>query len=157
MMKTAAKFLVAIVVSVLLTAALTGCGSKTAQTTDGFTKIMEDAGFEVADVTSQTEMDDLITSILIATGDYYQMEFYVLVDNETCEDIFDQEMKTFDDEHSVKTLSVKHSTNNYNYYAFNSDGDFHMIARIDNTMLYCVADKKYKSEIVELLKTLGYK
>lgn len=44
------------------------------------------------------------------------------------------------------------SLEDYNYYAHNSDGDFHMIALIDNTMLYCVAKEKYKSEIIELIK-----
>ena len=31
-----------------------------------------------------------------------------------------------------------------------------MVARIDNTMLYVVADDVHKEEIVELIKELGY-
>ena len=48
-------------------------------------------------------------------------------------------------------------SSNYNYYAFTADGNFHMIARIGNTMLYCESEKENKDDIVEMVKKLGYK
>lgn len=156
-MKTAlTKLALAALVCVLLLSALTGCGAKTAQTADGFTQVMKDAGFDVENATAELGTDD-VTSILFAVGKNYQIEYYAFADNETCEDFFSYTMEEFDEEFTTKSFSSKITLNNYKYYAFNADGEFHMIVRVDNTMLCCIADKAYKSEIVELVKTLGYK
>lgn len=153
-----AKSAFIIVLSVFFLFMFTGCASKTPQTPDGFIQVMEDAGFEVKDVTEEAEdTDDLATSVLFAVGENYQIEFYELVDNETGAGVFYNNREIFDNEHSVKMMSLSLSSNNYDYYAFNADGQFYMIARIDNTVLYCVADKEYRSEIVDLVETLGYK
>ena len=45
----------------------------------------------------------------------------------------------------------------YKYYAFTADGNFYIISRIDQTMLYCVADSAYKDEIIGHIEKLGYK
>lgn len=136
---------------------MTACSSKTPQTVSGFTEVMEAADFEVQDVTSDTETNGLATAVLVAVGENYQIEFFELTDSETGEGVFYNNKQIFTDEHSVQTMSSEVTSGNYNYYAFNADGNFHMIARIDNTMLYCEAAKEYKDEIVEFVKTLGYK
>ena len=156
MKTTLAKVTLAVFACALLLSAFTGCGAKTAQSADGFTQIMEDAGFDVADMTAELGTDE-ITSILFAVGTNYQMEYYAFNDSESCADCFYFNKEEFDEEFSVKSFSSEITLNTYNYYAFNADGDFHMIARVDNTLLICVADKAYKSEITDLLKTLGYK
>lgn len=156
MKTTLTKLALTLFVCALLLSVLTGCGAKTAQTADGFTQIMEDAGFEVKDDTSELGTED-ITSVLFAVGKNYQMDYYAFSDNETCKDFFYYNKEELDEEFSVKSISSTITMNNYNYYAFNADGDFHMIVRVDNTLLICVAEKAYKSEIVDLLKTLGYK
>ncbi len=53
-------------------------------------------------------------------------------------------------------MSNEVTAGNYNYFSFNADGNFHLIARIDNTMVYCETKKEYKDEIIDLVKTLGY-
>ncbi len=136
---------------------MTACSSKTPQTVSGFTEVMETADFEVQDVTADTETNGLATTVLIAVGENYQIEFYELTDSETGEGVFYNNKQLFTDEHSVTTMSSEVTSGNYDYYAFNADGNFHMIARVDNTMLWCEAAKEYKDEIVELVKTLGYK
>ena len=156
MKPTLTKLTCTVFACALLLSILTGCGAKTAQTADGFTKIVEDAGLEVEDVTAELGTDD-ISSVLFAVGGNYQMDYYAFADDETCADFFYVIMEEFDEEFSSKSFSSKITMNNYNYYAFNADGDFHMLARVDNTLLLCVADKAYKSEIVDLVKTLGYK
>lgn len=141
----------------MLLCVMTACSSKTPQTVSGFTKVLEAAGFEVQDVTADTETNDLATAVLVAVGENFQIEFYELVDSETGEGVFYNNKKLFADEHSVTTMSSEVTSGNYNYYAFNADDNFHMIARVENTMLWCEAAKEYKSEIIELVKTLGYK
>ena len=136
---------------------LTGCSSKTAQTVAGFTEFMEASDFVVQDVTEDTETNGLATTVLIASSGDYQIEFYVLTDNDTGEGVFYNNKQLFDEEHSVKTMSSEITSGNYNYYAFNADDNFHMIARVDNTMLWCEAKKTHKEEILDIVKNLGYK
>ena len=141
----------------MLLCVMTACSSKTPQTVSGFTEVMEAASFEVQDVTADKETNDLATAVLVAVGENFQIEFYELIDSETGEGVFYNNKKLFTDEHSVTTMSSEVTSGNYNYFAFNADGNFHMIARVDNTMLWCEAAKEYKDEIVEFVKTLGYK
>ena len=143
----------------LLASALTGCGSRTPVTKEVFTQTMENAGFTVMDVTETTQTNGLATGVLIAMNekDGYQIELWELVDEETGEGVFYNNKNSFEVEHSSKTMSMSVTAGNYNYFAFTADGNFHMIARIANTMLYCEADKAYKDDIVDLAKQLGYK
>ncbi len=146
-----------LITAVMMICSLCGCSSKTAIDAETFTKTLEAESFTVADVTNDTEINGLATSVLFASNENYQIEFYVLTDNDTGEGVFNNNRQLFDDEHSVKTMSSEITSGNYNYYAFNADGDFHMIARVDNTILWCEAEKTYKDEIVDLVKKLGYK
>lgn len=156
-MKTMRKCAALAACVLLLAGALCGCSSKTAITAADFTQTMETEGFTVMDVTAETETNDLATAVLIAANQNYQIEFYVLTDADTGEGVFYNNRQLFDDDHSVKTLSSEVSSDNANYYAFNADGNFHMISRVDNTMLWCEADQTYREEIVALVEKLGYK
>ena len=118
---------------------------------------MEQAGFVVQDVTAETETNGLATNVLIAVGEQYQIEYYELTDPETGEDVFYHNQELFDEEYNVKTLTSEVFLENYNYYAFNSGDHYCMIARIDNTMLWCVANKTYREEIIQNIELLGYK
>ena len=151
------KIAIAFVSIVVLMCTLCSCSAKTAIDAETFTKTMEAENFTVTDVTSNTETNGLATSVLVAENENYQIEFYVLTNNDTGESVFYNNRNLFDDEHSVKTMASETSYGNYNYYAFSADGNFHLIARVDHTMIWCEADKAYKEEIVDLVQKLGYK
>ena len=155
MKKTKIIFLAAFICLALL--AITSCSKKTPQTTKGFTDIMEEAGFEVLDITEMYSDRGPVSSVIIARNENYQIDFYKLTDNNTAIGVFSNNKQIFDDEHSSKTFSTSVSSGNYDYYAFNAEGYFHMIARVDDTMLFCEAKEEYKDEILELVKKLGYK
>lgn len=129
-----------------------GCSKKTPQTAQGFTDIMEKAGFTVEPI--QHDGISCTPEALVASNDNYQLEFYNIND---AEHVFSSLKRQFDDAHSTRNLSLSVSTNTYDYYCFNAGGEFHMIARIENTLLYCEADAQYRDEIVDLVKELGYK
>ena len=137
--------------------ALAGCSPKTPTTAENFTETMEKADFEVTDVTETTDSNGLATAIIVATKDDLKLEFWELTDSETADDIFYQNKSNFTDSHPVQTMSKSTTYQNYDYYSFLSDGDFHLITRIDNTMLYCEIDESDKDEILELVKELGYR
>ena len=136
---------------------LSGCGNKTPQTVDGFSRIMEDAGFQVQDVTASTQTNGLATAVIVALNDDFQIEFWELTDSDVGKSVYHSNKTNLENDHSVKTLASEVSIGNYNYTAFNADGEFHLVARIDNTMLYCTADKEFRSQITELTEALGYK
>ncbi|MBQ8249729.1 MAG: hypothetical protein IJY93_07625 [Clostridia bacterium] len=155
MLKRKSVAVVMLIVSLILL--LSACTSdKTAKTADEFTTLMEGKGFTVLDVTEDTETNGLANAVLIAMNDNYQIEFYDLIDNESGEGVFYNNQDIFDSANSVKTMSTEVSTSNYNYYSFTGGDEFYLIARIDNTMLYCVAAKDYKTEIKDIVKELGY-
>ena len=141
----------------LLLTLLTGCGDKTPQTAEGFTEIMEAADFIVQDVAADTETGGTVTTLLIAEGENYELQFGEFTDSESCKEIYNQSRQAFNEENPVRTMSLETSMGNYNYYAFTAGGEFHLVARIDNTMLYCVADVAYRSEIIDFAETLGYR
>lgn len=136
---------------------LSGCSERIAKTAGRFTQIMEDAGFTVRDTTEESERGEQITSVLTADGDQYQVTFFQLNDSDACETFFSEEKERLDKEHNAKWLSVKTGSTNYDSYVFNSGDTCYFIARIGDTMVSCKADKEYRSELLELMKTLGYK
>ncbi len=147
-----------IIVFVLaLATLLSACGgNKTAKTPEEFTSFMEDKNFRVDDVTASTNTDDLANKVLVAYNGNYQIEFYELIDDATGNGVFNNNKDIFEDKHSVKTMSTEITTSNYSYYHFTGEDNFYMISRIKNTMLYCVAHKDFKDEIVDIVKNLGY-
>jgi len=151
------RILISILCVVTIICCLTGCSPKTAQTVSGFTEFMEAAGFEVHNITASTETNGLVTAVLIAAGENYQIEFYEFKDSETGEAFFNNIKDYFDEEHSSKTMSLKLALGSYNYYSFTAGGNFHIIVRIENTIIFCEADKAYKEEIVDCIKALGYR
>ena len=142
---------------VLLAALLTGCSSRTAATPDSFQAVMEAAGFTVENATETIARNDVANVILVASKDNYGIEFWNLNDAETAQMVFRIVSASLSGEHSVKFMEIKTTANAYGYYAFTANGNFHVIARIDNTMLLCEAEKEHKSEILDIIKQLGYK
>ena len=132
-------------------------GKKTPQTVDGFTKVMEESGFDVYDITAETDTDGKANAIIIAAEGGYQIEFWDFTDETVAHDAFHSAEHLFKEEHSVRKTSLSTEGKNNCYFDFVADGNFHMIARIDNTMLYCEASEENKDEIRELAETLGYK
>lgn len=143
--------------AVLLLLLLSGCSERIAQSTRGFTQVMEDAGFTVRDTTEESEQGEQVTSVLTADGEQYQVTFFRFSDGDACEAFYAEEKERLDSGHATKWLSVKSGSTNYESYVFNSGDTCYFIARIGGTMVYCEADKKYRSELLALMKTLGYK
>ncbi len=152
------KRLIALLVVLSLSVCLVACGaSRTAQTADGFSEIMKNAGFEIYDAVETEATFEWATNVLFALGDNYQIEFYETESAETAQSAFRELKKTLDSEHNTRTLALSKTLNDYNYYAFNSGEEFFLIAGIDNTLIACTSDKQYRSEILDLVDELGYK
>ena len=151
------KLVSLVLCAVLMAGLLTGCSSRTPATVKTFQMHMEAAGFTVEDVTAVTETNGLADAILVAVGEDYQIEFWDLVGTNAGQTVFRATRNSLSAEHPAKFMEVEITSNAYSYFAFNADGNFHVIARVEDTMLLCEAEKEHKDEIVDILKQLGYK
>lgn len=156
---TKRRIVISIICIAMIAGLLAGCSAKTPITSDIFSQTMTSASFKVEDVTDRTQTNGLATSVIVAAKEdgSYQIEFWELTDSEVGLGIFSNNKNILSEEHSVRMMSSEINSGNYNYFAFTADGNFHMIARINNTMLYCEANKDYKGEIINFAKQLGYK
>ena len=151
------RYIACILLLCLVFCGLTGCGSRTPTTAEVFTQTMEEAGFTIYDITEEDAIAAYATKILVATNNRFRLEFYELNDEETGQLLYDALANALEDQHSTKLMSTKLSMGNYDYFAFTSGDDFHLVTRIDNTILFCDISKDYKSDVLEFVKTFGYK
>ncbi len=151
------KVLTAVICICAMLFGLSACSKKTPQTVDGFRSTMEEAGFEIIDVTQAADSDNRATAVIVAKSVAYQIDFWEITDEKTAESMFEGFKTTFDNEHPVKTLGLANSSGNYDYYEFMADGTFHMVSRIGNTIIRCEAPDTYKDEVKGYLETLGYR
>lgn len=142
---------------VLTMLTLCGCASKTALTPDEFTAIMHRSGFVISDATAETDSGGFATKVLKGKGASFEIEFTELLNATAAETIYEYNKEEFKKEHPVRTHSYETNAGNLNCFYFQAGGNFHIIAQIEDTLLYCEAAETCKSEIMELFKTLGYK
>ncbi|MGN0430917.1 MAG: hypothetical protein ACI4EQ_01005 [Lachnospiraceae bacterium] len=147
---------IAMAMMMILLAGLTACGNRTAVSVSEFNNVLEDKGYIIEDATGQIAPES-ITAISLAVGDDYQIEFYEFKNNAAATAVFNENKNIFESYASGgASAEITKNIMNYSYYSVTSSGTYYMLAKIDNTMLYAVADSEYKDEIVEIVKELGY-
>lgn len=149
------KLFAVVLVLMTLVSVLASCTSeRKPQDADGFSKVMENNGFEVHDVS--LGLDPTITSQIFALKEEYQVEYYKFTDNEVCRETFDKIKEEMNDNNPVKTLSTDIDMDNYGYFDFNAGENYFIMARVENTLIYCTANKDNRNDIIGIFKTLGY-
>jgi len=144
-----------IFVLLLMVCGICGCGSKEVLTVESFNGIMIEKGFHISDVTEHVKAD-YVEAISLAIAEDYQIEFYVFSDSESAASVFEQNRSVFEEKSEEKGIQITKNLSNYSFFSMQEGGVYRLVARIDNTMLYVVADDVHKKEIVELIKELGY-
>ncbi len=155
-MKFFKKLLIAVSV-VILTITLVACSTKTPLTVEGFTDIMESEGFSVSDATVFSQTVVIADTVMVAMNDYYSIEFYDIDCNKTAYEFFELNKDAFENEDAVPTSTTEQNSSNFDYYDMTSDTGFHLVSRIDNTVVYCYTDEEYKDDVLKLVDTLGYR
>lgn len=134
---------------------LTGCTEKKPVTVEIFNQIMTDAGFQITNATMQTTGDS-ISAISLAIKEEYQVEFYVFTQNKYADLAFQQNKSIFEGYVGKEKNRISKSIGEYDYYSLVTNGQCYILARVDNTLLYTVADDTYKNDIAKLIKELEY-
>ncbi len=153
------KILLTLVLSFALLIGLTGCGKKTAIGPEDFKKKMEDAGYNVTDVTSQyANSEYAMEKVYIAYDNdkTHQLEFYKVSSSEEADRIYESEKKKFEATASDNKTYSNVELGNYKKYVLKSNGTFKLISKIDDTFIYCNVDDKFGNKMAEFVKNFGY-
>lgn len=151
------KIIALLLCVVLATGLMTACQKRMPQTAAGFTQIMENAGLVVRDDTQTNDEDSWLTAELYAIGENYTIEYYGFENSNDAQRAFNSNNSSLDEDYPSKTVSSQVNTSRYNYRAFTAGGEFFVLARIENTLVGCIADAEYKQEILAHIEALGYK
>ncbi len=144
-----------IVVGIMLMLGLTACGKKEALTASSFKAKMETKGYEVVDISSDYE-EGTIVSALIATKDDYQIEFYLVNDEEQAIRAFNQNKTGFEELKTSGSMETEVSLSNHAKYTLTTGGKYMVISRIGTTFVYVNVEDGNKSEVSGVLKDLNY-
>lgn len=137
---------------------LTGCTNKTAISEADFKSKMEEKNFVVQDATYQFENYEYVKKALLAQKeDYsYQIEFYILDTITNAESFFETNKDIFEESKSNGSTETSVSLGNNDKYTLSTDGQYKLISRIDNTMIYLNVAEDNREEVKELVEELGY-
>lgn len=150
-------FVCGILAFMFVLVSMSGCSvlqPKTMLNAEEFREKMTDAGFTITDATSQFEAGDVET-VLIATSDDYQIEFYVMPSVARAETAFAVNQSDFGDMGSGGS-STSTNGSNYNYYSRTTSSHYYAVLRIENTFIYVAEEVEDKEAIRATLKLLGY-
>lgn len=152
-MKKMKKLFVGLLMMFLLVG-VAGCGKKVALTASEFKSKMEEKGYEVVDITE--DYGDLVGTALLAMKGDYQIEFYIVSDNEQAITAYNQNKEYFEDLKESSSVETETNLSNNAKYTLTSGGRYMLVARVDNTFIYLDVPENDKSEVTDVIKTLGY-
>ncbi len=123
-----------------------------------FQNNMESKGYIINDASEQFEDYNNIKQVYLAIKeDYsYQIEFYEFSDAENAQDFFEYNKSIFESSKGSSSAEKSTALKNYSKYTLSTSGEYKVLSRIDNTVVYINVDAEYKNEINDVLKELGY-
>ena len=142
----------------VVTLTLTGCGNKKAITIDDYKDIMSTNSFVLNNAKNRISVNSNIKDIYIAANpkDNYQIEFYVLESVDTAKTFFSENKTRFSKEVGKNKIETKSKKGNSEKYTVTSLGQYRLVSRIENTVIYLDTRESNKKKVDEILKELGY-
>lgn len=147
-----------LIISIFSIVAITGCQNKNAITIDEFKTKMNDLGYVLQDAKNQFNKYDFVKEAYIAAeSNYnYQIEFYILEDIEQAKKFYENNKIIFEKSKDGVSTHTSINVNNYAKFILETNDKYKLLSRIDNTVIFVNSDLKYKNNINEVLKKLGY-
>ncbi len=143
---------------------VTGCekfnlDSKNAITPEEFKNKMEIKGYIVEDSTNEFSEQDNVNKVYYAKNEEkkYQIEYFQFSDKKIAIDFFETSEAIIEQYKSLNYYNVATiNLINYSVYELNSNGNYGIVSRVDNTVIRSLTISKYGSEINIVLYDLGY-
>ena len=144
-MKKTLTLTVALIIAAIMALALAGCKDPLHMTLDDFKAQAQDKGYTVEKIDDGT--------MEARKGSNYVIEFKVFTTVDTAKSAYSSAKNSLP---SSSTGSASSDTPAYNFVKMTSGDKYYVIFRNSNTFLEVKADKQYKSEINDFLKSIGY-
>ena len=145
------------IILILITFLLVGCGSKKEITSSEFKEITRDNDFYIQDVKEQFSEYDYIKEAMIAVkSGKYQIEFYVLEDEENALAFYKYNKDVFEASKESTSLYAEVDFEHNNRYTLTTGNEYKVISRINKTVVYVNTTKENKNDVNKVLKKLGY-
>lgn len=147
-----------LIISIFCVITITGCQNKKALSIDEFRIKMKNLGYVLQDAKKQfTKYDYVKEAYIAAESNYnYQIEFYILEDIEYAKKFYENNKLIFEKSKDGVSTHTSINVNNYAKFILETNGKYKLVSRIDNTVIFVNSDLKYKNNINEVLKKLGY-
>lgn len=125
---------------------------------ENFKTIMEENGYIVQDAIEQFANYDYIKSVYIAADKdlNYQIEFYVIEDDESAIQFFNNNKSIFEDSKGEVITETSADVKNCSRYTLNTNNLYKFISRINNTVVYINANDKYMNDLQTIIEKLNY-
>ncbi len=140
---------------------VTGCfgNNKKSITTEEFETKLKKKNFIINDVKA-TQFSDVpeISKGVIAIDETnnYQIEFYECTSTESAKTMYERNKQIFESDKGNNSAYTNVDLNDYQKYTLTTSDKYKVLTRINNTLIYINADKKYKNNIKKILKEINY-
>lgn len=148
------KRVFALILTLVLVLSCAGCTPRTALTAAGFQAAMEEAGFEVKDITDTYNTNDIEVVILMAEKDGCEIEFFEFKMESDALGVF----ANFRDEAEdlPHTGSVSVTMPDFAKYEQTSGSSVYFMSLIDKTIVCYIVEKDDSSAVKDVIDALGY-
>ena len=151
------KKIILLIVLLLSIFTFTGCSiNKKVLTKEEFKTKMEDKGYKVTDDSEGYADYEHFKNVSIATKDDYRIEYYEFDKLDYAKDIYEKSKEELEDENHVAKSTLEVNFGNHQKYEVTASKKYNITMRVDKTMIYVTTEEKYKKEIIEVLKEIGY-
>lgn len=154
MKRLSVKFL-CLALSLLMVLCAAGCSEKKPLSSEEFRERCEDIGFTVT--RGQTEEDIGITTLMAAKYSGFVLNYAELESSDRAGKVFDEIVEVYEKNNSSSTMKLTVNYGAHSYYHFTSGNSFYLVSRVENTLIYCTAEKAQKDSVIDVVKKLGYK
>lgn len=152
------KTLTISVLCMVLVLLLTGCGTKEPITSDDFKTKMEDKGYEVINPMHFTEYIPEIEMVYTAQNKdkSYEITYYQIDNDDNAKEIYNGIKNDYEKLKSGTVVETNVDLKNNNKYTLQNDGQYKVVSRIDNTIIFLDVTDSHKKEVKDILNYLGY-
>lgn len=155
-MKRMASAMILAMMALVLLVLATGCEEKrVAATPQVFSELMVENGYAILDMTDQYK-DQPILNVSIAVKKDYKIEYYQLPDEAKAINGFDANYASLKGQKAEGDQDQYKSKSNYSYFKRVSKDQYHVIIRIDNTIMFTTAPIAQKEVIDGAFEKIGY-
>lgn len=129
-----------------------GCDDKKALNKVQITDELSKEGFLITDITDRME-DKSISSVLIATNEDYNIEYYAFKDEKIAKEAYKNNKIAFE---NYKKNGKETKKETYKKYKQELSDTYNLLIQVDNTLIYASVNIEYKSDLNKVLDNIGY-